>query len=116
MDSTHVVDHTNEIVDPEDYEGTLDIPSIASTGNNAVRFYPNPAVSNATMEINVTNAGNALVRIYDINGKAVYSENLGHLGEGVYTRNINCQNLPKGMYLVNVIIGGQRATSKLVVR
>ena len=49
-------------------------------------------------------------------GKAVYSENLGHLGEGVYTRNINCQNLPKGMYLVNVIIGGQRATSKLVVR
>ena len=116
MDSTHVVDHTNEIVNPEDYEGTLDIPSIASTGNNAVRFYPNPAVSNATMEINVTNAGNALVRIYDINGKAVYSENLGHLGEGVYTRNINCQNLPKGMYLVNVIIGGQRATSKLVVR
>ena len=116
MDSTYVVNHTNEIVDPEDYEGTLDIPAVASTGNNAVRFYPNPAVNEATMEIAVVNAGDAVVRIYDINGKAVISENLGHLGEGTYTRNINCQNLPKGMYLVNVVINGQRATSKLIVR
>lgn len=116
MDSTHVIDHTNEIVNPEDYEGELDIPTITSNGDNTVRFYPNPAVSNATMELTVLNAGNAIVRIYDINGKVVYSENMGRLGEGVYTRNINCQNLPNGMYLVNVVVGGQRATSKLIVR
>ena len=116
MDTTHVIDHTNEIVDPEDYAGELDIPSIANLGDNSVRFYPNPAVDNATMELTVLQAGNAVVRVYDLSGKVVYTENMGHVSEGVHTRAINCQNLQRGMYLVNVVIGGQKATSKLIVR
>lgn len=113
MDSTYVVDHTNEIVTPDEF---LDIPTVASTGDNTVRFYPNPAVDNATMEINVVKAGNATVRIYDLTGKLVYTENLGRLSEGVQTRTIDCQNFQHGMYLVNVAINGQKATSKLIVR
>jgi hypothetical protein len=116
MDSTYVIDHTNEIVDPEDYAGELDIPSIANVGENAVRFYPNPAVDNATMELTVLQAGNAVVRVYDLSGKVVYSENMGHVSEGVHTRTLDCQRLQRGMYLVNVVIGGQKATSKLIVR
>lgn len=116
MDSTHVVDHTNEIVDPEDYAEDLDIPSIANVGENAVRFYPNPAVDNATMELTVAKAGNAVVRVYDLAGKVVYTENMGRVDEGVHTRTIDCQNLQHGMYLVNVVVGGQKATAKLIVR
>ena len=116
MDSTYVVDHTNEIVDPEDYAGELDIPTIANVGDNAVRFYPNPAVSSATMELTVSQPGNAVVRIYDLSGKVVYTENMGHVAEGVHTRTIDCQQLQRGMYLVNVAINGQKATSKLIVR
>ena len=56
------------------------------------------------------------MRIYDLSGKVVYSENLGVVGEGVHTRTINCQTLQHGMYLVNVVVGGQKATSKLIVR
>ena len=113
MDSTYVVDHTNEIVPPEIY---LDIPSVSSVGDNSVRFYPNPAVNRSTMEITVGQAGKASMRIYDLSGKMIYSENLGNLTEGVHTRTIDCQALPHGMYLVNVVIGSQRATSKLIVR
>ena len=116
MDSTYVTDHTNEIVDPEDYLGELSIPTIANVGDNAVRFYPNPAVDNATMELTIAKAGNAVVRIYDLSGKVVYTENLGHMSEGVHTRTIDCQKLMNGMYLVNVVVGGQKATSKLIVR
>ena len=116
MDSTHVVDHTNEIVDPEDYAEELDIPSIANMGENAVRFYPNPAVDNATMELTVAKAGNAVVRVYDLAGKVVYTENMGRVAEGVHTRTIDCSSLQHGMYLVNVIVGGQKATAKLIVR
>ena len=116
MDSTHVVDHTNEIVDPEDYAEELDIPSIANVGENAVRFYPNPAVDNATMELTVAKAGNAVVRVYDLAGKVVYTENMGRVAEGVHTRTIDCSSLQHGMYLVNVIVGGQKATAKLIVR
>ena len=85
-------------------------------GENAVRFYPNPAIDNATMELTVAQPGNAVVRVYDLSGKVVYSESMGHVTEGVHTRTIDCQNLQRGMYLVNVVIGGQKATSKLIVR
>lgn len=113
MDTTYVVDHENEIVTPEVY---TDIPSVVSTGANQVRLYPNPAVDQATMELSIAQAGQAVVKVFDLTGKVVYSENLGRLAEGEYTRTINCQNLQHGMYLVNVIVGGQKATSKLIVR
>ena len=104
---------TNEIVTPDVY---LDIPTVVSNSDNAVRFYPNPAVDRATMELTVGKAGKASVYIYDITGKVVYTENLGSLTEGVHTHTVDCQSLPHGMYLVNVVIGSQKATSKLVVR
>ena len=113
MDSSYVVDHSNEIVPPDVYLG---IPSVVSKGQNAVRFYPNPAVDRATMELTVANAGKATVYIYDLSGKVVYTENLGTLAEGVYTHTVDCQALPYGMYLVNVVVGSQKATSKLIVR
>lgn len=117
MDSTFVVDHTNEIVNEEDYaEDANTIPSIANQGDNTVRCYPNPAIDNATMELTIANAGNAVVRVYDLNGKLVYSENMGRLAEGIHTRTIDCQRLQRGMYLVNVVVNGQKATSKLIVR
>ena len=113
MDSSYVKDHRNEIVSEDIY---LDIPTVASIGDNAVRFYPNPAVDNATMELTIGKAGKTTVYIYDITGKVVYTENLGTLAEGVHTHTINCQTLPHGMYLVNVVVGSQKATSKLIVR
>ena len=68
------------------------------------------------MELTVQTPGNTVVRIYDLTGKVVYSESLGYMTEGVHTRAIDCQGMQRGMYLVNVITGGQKATSKLIVR
>ena len=113
MDSSYVVDHTNEILPREVFE---DIPTLVSNGDNQVRVYPNPAVDQATLELTVAKAGNVVVKVYDLSGKVAYTENLGRLVEGIHTHAINCQNLRHGMYLVNVIVGGQKATSKLVVR
>lgn len=112
MDTTYVVDHTNEIVDPE----YLGIPTVSSTSPNMVHFYPNPAVDNVTMELNIAQAGNAAMFVYDLTGKVVYTEKLGKLGEGSYTRTIDCQNFQHGMYLVNVVVNGQKSTAKLIVR
>lgn len=113
MDTTYVVDHTNEIVTPDVY---LDIPTVNANGDNSVRFYPNPAVDNATMELTIGKAGNATLVVYDLNGKVVRNENLGRLAEGSHTRSIDCQGLQHGMYLVNVLVGNQKATAKLIVK
>lgn len=115
MDSTYVTRHENEIVDSIDYP-TTGIPTVATVGANSLRFYPNPAVESATLELNVAVAGDAVMTIYDLSGKKVRSERLGRLAEGVHTRTIDCQQLQHGMYLVNVVMGNQTATSKLIVR
>lgn len=113
MDSIYVTNHENEIVDSTDY---TDIPVVFSNSINNVRVYPNPAVSHTNLELSVAKAGVATVKVFDITGKVVLSENLGRLAEGTYTRSIDCHNLLKGMYLVNVTVGSQTATTKLVVR
>lgn len=112
MDSTYVTDHENEIVDATDYN--VDIQPVLA--NNSVKVYPNPAASIANINIQMANAGNAIVKVYDLSGKLVINENLGTLSEGGHIHTINCENLRQGMYIVNVVMGRQSAATKLVVR
>lgn len=112
MDKTYVTDTVNEVSDSNDWVGITDI----TRGNNSVKVYPNPATERATLDITLENDGQAILNIYDINGRCVKSENLGHLAAGTYSHSISCNGLGHGMYLVNVIVGNQAATSKLIVR
>ena len=52
----------------------------------------------------------------DMSGKVVLTENLGRVEAGNYKKEINCQSLRKGVYLINVLCGKATTTSKLVVR
>ena len=116
MDSTYVTDHTNEIVNKDDDPDWTGIPTVNGNGTGSVRFYPNPAVSTTTMELTIANSGKAIVNIYDLNGKLVRSEQLGTVSEGTTVRTLDCQGLAHGMYLVNVLVGNERTTAKLLVR
>lgn len=113
MDSTYVTNHDNEIVDSEYYIG---VPVINSIGVNAVKVYPNPASGRTNLELTINQAGNAQLCIYDLSGKMVRNENLGKLAEGEYVRTLDLQNLPQGMYLINVRVGKNAVASKLIVR
>lgn len=113
MDSVYVVDHENEIVDSQAFVG---IPRVNTVGSNLVRMYPNPATDHATLEVTMAKAGNVVLRVYDLSGRVVVNENLGKKAEGVFNYTFNCQQLPKGIYLVNVVSGASTATSKLVVK
>jgi len=113
MDSTYVTDHENEILDPR---GVLDIPSVVATGDNKVHFYPNPASESTTMQLTVVTPGKAVVNIFDLSGRLVMTKELGRVAEGSNDYTVDCSTLARGMYLVNVLVGDTKATSKLVVR
>ena len=106
---------SNNIVEPRDTV-TTDIPRVFAEGNNSVKVFPNPVVNEANIELTAAQAGNAQVRIYDLSGKLVYNENWGRVAEGTTVRQINCQNFRHGMYLINITVGRDTATSKLIVR
>lgn len=112
MDTTYVTDHANEVCDSTDWLGITTVDN----GENSVSVFPNPASVQANVELSVVNPGNAVIMIYDINGKLVHSESLGYLGEGLHRYSLDCQKFNHGMYLVNINIGKESATSKLIVR
>ena len=114
MDMQYVTDTTNEIIEESDYE-EMGI-QVASNSANTISIYPNPAHDYATLNITVENAANAMLKVYDLSGKLVYSEKLGRMEEGIYDHVLNLQNFRNGMYLININFGKQTATAKLIVR
>ncbi len=115
MDMTYVTDRTNEICDPEDY-APVSIPVVNTVGQNSVSVYPNPVMGEANLAITAAEAGNAILRIYDLNGRLVSERALGYANEGEQVYTIGTEGMAKGMYLVNVIIGGHTAATKMMVR
>lgn len=113
MDMQYVTDFSNEVVDSIDY---VEIPTVHAVGNNKIHLYPNPVVNEANLEVNAVAAGNAVLRVYDLNGRLVMNSNLGFVAEGTHTFTLNTQGFAKGMYLINLTISGHTATAKMMVR
>lgn len=115
MDMKYVSDTTNEIVDTNEYQ-PVGIPTVHSSGVNSVNLYPNPVYNETHVAINAQIAGTAVLRVYDLNGRVVVDRNLGYVAEGEHSYTLDCTGMSKGMYLVNVIIGGHTSAVKMVVR
>lgn len=115
MDCSLVVDKTNDVIADEDYE-LLDIPQVESLGENSISIYPNPVSEYANVNLDVCNAGHAVMKVYDLTGKLVMSEDLGTVEAGTHSIRVNCQGLRHGMYLVNVSFGTSTASAKIIVR
>ena len=114
MDMTYVSDRSNAILDESDY--TFGIPTVKGNSNVSVSIYPNPVVGEAHLAINASEAADAQLRIYDLNGRCVSIRNLGRVAEGEQVYSISTEGMAKGMYLVNVIIGGHTSATKMMVR
>ena len=113
VDMQYVTDTTNEVVDPVDL---LEIPTATATMAGALDIYPNPVSDFARLVVTTPVSGNGVLRIYDLRGRMVGTRQLGTLTEGEQSFTIGTEGLSKGMYLVNVIIGGYTAVAKMMVR
>ncbi|MGC4100503.1 PKD domain-containing protein [Ferruginibacter sp.] len=83
------------------------VDMVVAPDQNAVKVYPNPVVSNTTLDIKSTTFNTAvLATITDMNGKMVYQKKLV---PGAYTikENLNLGNLSKGTYFVTVYFNSQ---------
>jgi hypothetical protein len=58
----------------------------------------------------------AMVEMFDLSGKLVYSEFLGEMPAGYHTARVSGQSLPKGIYLLNLKIGSKAYRQKLLLR
>jgi len=79
------------------------------SGIEPISVFPNPCSEYAIVEGRALKSGSAEFFLYDLNGKLIYSRTLFSERFTLPT-----QNLPAGIYLMEIIEGSRRQTGKLV--
>ncbi|RLD82463.1 MAG: hypothetical protein DRJ15_01510 [Bacteroidetes bacterium] len=79
-----------------------------------ISVYPNPASSNTTIEYELNKAGSVIIRLFDINGKMMTSEQFTQ-AEGSHKYQFNCSQFPTGMYIISLQTGNSVKTSKFII-
>ncbi len=80
--------------------------------NEEVMVYPNPVMNN-NISISLPNISSTdiIIRIMDSNGNSMYR---GKFKNSQRLLNIEC-NWPKGIYIVNIIMGNKQQTKKIII-
>ncbi|MEL7119347.1 MAG: T9SS type A sorting domain-containing protein [Bacteroidota bacterium] len=79
-----------------------------------LKTFPNPSTGQVNIDIKAFIGNAAVLRVQNLNGQVVYSENLGMVYQN--QQQINLNELESGLYLLTIESAGQLATSKLVIK
>lgn len=84
--------------------------------NNALEatLFPNPTQNNTAIRFTLPKAEQVAVSVFNVSGSRVSLES-GSFGQGTHQMVLNLDQLPKGMYLVQIQAGELQTTQKLVV-
>ncbi len=80
-----------------------------------LQFALNPAEGIFRLTFELPEGGATAIRIYNMEGKEVYAENLVNFS-GNYDNEIDVSNLTSGMYVLNILRDGTRIAEKLIVQ
>lgn len=82
---------------------------------NTLHIYPNPTNNQAVIEYDLENETDVTIALYDANGRLVSSKNIGKRYSGSNQAVINCSNLTRGVYFVQIKTNNQNMNGKIVV-
>lgn len=89
-------------------------PSIAN--NEAVlSLFPNPNDGNVTLTTTLGPTSHLAIKILDLAGNELYSENIGKTNGDIFSRQLDLHHFPSGTYLVQVIAEEGRLIKKIIV-
>lgn len=105
----------DEAIDNGYVEGTVvvGIEELSDIVSN-FKVYPNPAKNQTNINLVLERQENVTLQIIDIAGKIVRSKDYGQMN-GAYTLPIGLNDLESGIYFVNLLIGNQAITQKLII-
>lgn len=88
--------------------------SVENNITNKLLTYPNPVTDFVNIGYTLTKKSNITIKIYDLNGRVVKMVNRMK-PNGYHTEIINCSDLKKGTYIIQLLDGNNSSTSKFVV-
>ncbi|MFZ4797806.1 MAG: T9SS type A sorting domain-containing protein [Bacteroidia bacterium] len=81
---------------------------------NVVSNYPNPFKGTTNIEVNFTQSTNATVKVVNVMGQEVYSQNFNKIAAGLSNLEINLGNVAAGVYFYSVEANGFKTTGKMI--
>ncbi len=94
---------------------TNDFASQDNTLINQILVYPNPAVSEVRIDVDMKGFGDVNMNIYSINGKLIKNMNRRNVANGKQTFVIPVEDFANGNYIIHVSAPGVEKTGKFVV-
>lgn len=89
---------------------------ITENGNSpALKLHPNPSTGKFTLQALNLPEENVGITIFDIHGKAVYVQSL-KTDEGKLLHNIQLENIPAGVYQIQIESGNVLKKEKLILQ
>lgn len=81
-----------------------------------VNLSPNPTRDVATVTLSLLRESHVIVKVFDLPGKQVAMHDFGRLMAGSHQLNSLNTQIPKGIYIVSVMVGEQTINKKLIVQ
>ena len=94
------------------FELSMKLSEVVSATNLQVEMTPNPAVDNVTVSFTSGKKDNVSIRVMDMSGVTVYTQNLGTKQKGSVV--VPMTSLASGIYMVELTSGDQKSVQRLV--
>ncbi|MCF8296970.1 MAG: radical SAM-associated putative lipoprotein [Saprospiraceae bacterium] len=107
------------IIPPEEQFAKIDIPNsieniVDALSSSDIIVYPNPNKGRFAVRFTVGSSTNVEFRLYDSSGKLILNKKIENV-ENTVEKNFNIEQMPVGVYFLNIIINGALHTKKIVV-
>lgn len=99
----------------EIYQNLWNAEGIQDNTLSELKIFPNPASNNVTINMMAKETGSATLRVTNIMGQVVYTENIA-VENGNNQYQINVSNFGAGFYIVNIHTKAGSTSQKLIVR
>ncbi|MEI8201659.1 MAG: T9SS type A sorting domain-containing protein [Bacteroidota bacterium] len=95
----------------------LGISKYQSTADEmpTLKVYPNPVSDFANINFTIPQSGNVMINIYDLSGRIVKSQDMGHQAKGTNKYTLDCTGFQNGTYIVQMISGAKKVSGKFIV-
>ena len=91
----------------------------ASIGNNdfvsEISLYPNPSKGQSTLNYDLSENGNVIINIHNIDGKIVKSIKEGYKTAGKHSKSLNLDKFKNGIYRYDIIVNDNISSGKIVL-
>jgi hypothetical protein len=100
----------------ENAEQTMNVEEIGAENFAIFPAVPNPAESTTRLQFRLDQVADVNVSVRDITGKLVFSQEQGTLAIGYHSQTLDVSVFESGIYMLTLLVNGERATQQLIVR